>query len=147
MRSGAVPVGPGALPGRSFIEREKRPGFKERFTAPPPPNLQLGTYAVHNCGFNCYGTPHRSIPEPVAGDRDSFIAGFPRHRALRIERAAQRYPSTGVTAGLPSSTAITFSATSRAIASLAVAVADPTCGSRTTFSSSSSAGSTSGSCS
>ena len=55
--------------------------------------------------------------------------------------------ATGVSGGFPASTAITLSAASRAIASLVEAVADPTCGSSTTFSSASSSGSTSGSCS
>jgi hypothetical protein len=54
------------------------------------------------------------------------------------------YSETGVSGGFPAITAITFSATSRAMPSLAVVVAEPRWGSRTTFSSASSSGSTAG---
>jgi hypothetical protein len=93
------------------------------------------------------GRPTAPPPSPSRSPAGRRSAA---HCERRLDRSSERVNglyATGLGSGRPSSAAMMFSAASRLIAVRASTVADAVCGSRTTFSSSTSPGASSGSCS
>ena len=104
-------------------------------------------YRTNAISCRLVGRPTAPPPSPSRSPAGRRSAA---HCERRLDRSSERVNglySTGLGSGRPSSAAMMFSAASRLIAVRASTVADAVCGSRTTFSSSTSPGASSGSCS
>ena len=104
-------------------------------------------YRTNAISCRLVGRPTAPPPSPSRSPAGRRSAAHCERRSDRSSERVNDPYSTGLGSGRPSSAAMMFSAASRLIAVRASTVADAVCGSRTTFSSSTSPGASSGSCS